>query len=328
MENKLESIYMYLCRIYPDIKRYNIEDGSIFSVQRIEAVYSCIIVSAVKMLINRGLCSTYKEVHNVEMSSPRGRINIAESIRKQSLNKGKLVCSYNEYTNDIEVNQIIKTALIKIMDEEYISVDTRRKIINILKSFNGVSIMESHKLRTCNIRYNNNSYRYKPVIWLIKQLFDGNNDRGDIEYRLYKSQLHESILKSFEGYNVHIDTVKINTSKELDNLNDYKLGTGVGVRTAEKGILIRTEKFSYNGDSSNIEDRLSKDIIAYEREYGVKVSGLILAVNCDIEDILIREDESCGVDDVNIIRTFINVYDDVTLTDNKLHKLIKEMIGA
>lgn len=85
-------------------------------------------------LIRSGFHRSYVE-STEELSTLRGKISVQESINALSMQRKKLVCTYDEYsTNDI-FNQILKYTIDSLLKNPNVSTITKRELKNRMLSF-------------------------------------------------------------------------------------------------------------------------------------------------------------------------------------------------
>ncbi|MEJ8752426.1 hypothetical protein WKS98_07350 [Lagierella sp. ICN-221743] len=69
-----------------------------------------ILEKGITVQLKRGLIRKYIPQTD-ELSSIRGKIDIAESIKTQSMHRKKLVCTFDDFSEDNAMNQIIKSTV-------------------------------------------------------------------------------------------------------------------------------------------------------------------------------------------------------------------------
>ena len=80
----------------------------------------------------RGLPKGYKNEHE-ELSNLRGKIDILSSIRNLSQVKRRLICEFDELTEDTPGNRLIKCALTHLLKKDDVS-NTRKRFLKFLHS--------------------------------------------------------------------------------------------------------------------------------------------------------------------------------------------------
>ena len=69
---------------------------------------AAILCRGVSVQIKRGLMREYI-VKEEPLSSPRGKIEVSDSIKSMTVRKKQLVCSYDDFSTNAYNNRIIKT---------------------------------------------------------------------------------------------------------------------------------------------------------------------------------------------------------------------------
>lgn len=75
-----------------------------------------LLLNRVDNLIRRGMLQYY-EPKTEELSTIRGKIRIIDSVRKMSFQRGKVICDFDEFDQNIYFNQIVKSTLLFLMKE-------------------------------------------------------------------------------------------------------------------------------------------------------------------------------------------------------------------
>ena len=129
-----------------------------------------ILILGVSRQLKQGLVKDYIDV-NETTSSIRGKINITESINTQSFLKGQLNCTYDEFSVNCDLNQIIKSTLTLLLKSD-ISINRKKKIRRLLMYFNDVNTID---LKSINwkIRYDRNNQTYKMLVNICYLVING-----------------------------------------------------------------------------------------------------------------------------------------------------------
>lgn len=87
-------------------------------------LYTAILIKGVSDRIKRGLHYEYVD-KQVSLTMVKGKIDISKSIRNLDVMNKKLSCSYDEYSINNYLNQIIKSTMLLLLKED-ISKDRKR----------------------------------------------------------------------------------------------------------------------------------------------------------------------------------------------------------
>lgn len=128
-------------------------------------LYGKILVIGLKRLIRQGFFRDY--IRKTESgSSIRGKINLKDSIKLLSSRKKQLNFTYNEYSMNNYLNQIIKSTLLFLIKSD-IEEDTKKNIRRILLYFSNVETLDVKSINW-KIRYYRNNQEYKMIITFCK----------------------------------------------------------------------------------------------------------------------------------------------------------------
>ena len=131
---------------------------------------SAILCRGVSVQIKRGLCRQY--ITNEEpLGSPRGKIEIGESIKTQAIRKKQLVCAYDEFSVDAYTNRIIKTTM-ELLLRASISKTRKKELRKLLIFFDGVSVLDIHSINW-DIQYDRNNQTYRMIIEVCHLVIKG-----------------------------------------------------------------------------------------------------------------------------------------------------------
>lgn len=131
---------------------------------------AAILDKGITLQLKRGLGREYIEQTDA-LSAVRGRIDLSESIKTQSLQKKQLVCSFDEFTVNSYMNRIIKTT-IELLLRSDISKNRKKQLKKKMVFFREV---ESLDLCTINwkIQYNRNNQTYRMLISICYLVIKG-----------------------------------------------------------------------------------------------------------------------------------------------------------
>ena len=103
-----------------------------------------ILIKGISIQIKRGLVQDYIE-RTDPLSSPKGKSDISASIKTKSLTRKKLICTYDDFSNNIYLNQILKTTLLLLLRTD-IAQKRKKEIKKILLYFGDVDTLDFHSI--------------------------------------------------------------------------------------------------------------------------------------------------------------------------------------
>ena len=131
---------------------------------------SQILIIGVSKQIKQGLVKDYIEVTETT-SSIRGKINITESINSQCFIKRQLNCTYDEFSQNCYLNQILKSTMSLLIKAD-VARERKKKLKKLLMYFQEVELID---LKSINwkIRFDRNNQTYKMLINICYLVING-----------------------------------------------------------------------------------------------------------------------------------------------------------
>ncbi|MBV7273755.1 hypothetical protein JMF89_09655 [Clostridiaceae bacterium UIB06] len=140
-------------------------DSNIEKCNLIELIANKYLDSLIKEL-NKGNFHDYiNKEENIKVV--RGKIMFNKHIKKNNFKKGKIFCSYDEYSDDNLLNQTFKLACIKILNKVQ-DIKLKNKTKKSLSILGNVSNESKSNEIINNIKLNNQNKRFSNVLQLAK----------------------------------------------------------------------------------------------------------------------------------------------------------------
>ena len=138
---------------------------------------AAILIRGISYQLKRGLGREYISETDT-ISAIRGKIEITESIKNQSMIRSQMVCTYDEFSVNSPLNQIIKSTVMLLLKAD-IAKSRKKELRKLMVYFSDVSTVD---VRTINwsINYNRNNQTYRLLITIcylvIKGLLQSKSD--------------------------------------------------------------------------------------------------------------------------------------------------------
>ncbi len=128
---------------------------------------AAILERGITILVKRGLGREYVDRTDV-LSSLRGKVEVSETLKSQSFLRRQIVCSYDEFFADSQMNRILK-ATVDALVRSNISKTRKKNLKRLMVYFTNVKLVD---LRFVNwrMRYDRNNQHYRllmAVCWLV-----------------------------------------------------------------------------------------------------------------------------------------------------------------
>lgn len=265
---------------------------------------AAILEKGIEIQLKRGLIKEY--IPKTEtLSSLRGKIDIAESIKTQSMLRKQLICTYDEFTVNSTMNRIIKST-VELLLRSNISKQRKKKLRKLMIYFGEVDLVDLHTI-DWNIQYNRNNQTYRMLIsicylvvkGLLQTQSDGSTKLMDFldeqrTCKLYEKFILEYYRKEFKNQLV---TNASQISWQLDNEENSMLPvmqSDIMLQRDDRVLIIDAKYYQHSTqvhfDKYTIHSGNLYQIFTYvkNKEYELRekehtVSGMLLYAKTDEE---------------------------------------------
>lgn len=179
---------------------------------------SAILIQGISQQLKRGLGREYISETDT-ISAIRGKIEIAESIKSQSMLRNQMVCTYDEFSVNSPLNQIVKSTVMLLMKSD-IAKSRKKELRKLMVYFDDVSTVDVRSINwAINYNRNNQTYRlliticYLVVKGLLQSKSDGSVKMMDFLDEQRMCRLYEKFI--LEYYKKHYPQIKT-TASQID----------------------------------------------------------------------------------------------------------------
>lgn len=167
---RVQNVYYMLAYAFQVLHEQGYKNVATEEFDNVAELLSAILCRGVSVQIKRGLIRQY--ISRAEaLASPRGKLEIGESIKTQAIRKKQLVCNYDEFSVDAYPNRIIKTTMDFLLRGS-ISKARKKEIRKLMIFFDGISILDIHSINW-DIQYDRNNQTYRMLIAICRFVIKG-----------------------------------------------------------------------------------------------------------------------------------------------------------
>lgn len=120
---RLQNIYHMLAYAFQTLQRQDYRDIAAEEFDNTADLLAEILARGVSLQLKRGLGREYVDREEA-LFSPRGKIELSESLKTRSILRRQLVCSYDEFSTDTRMNRILKATIVLLIRSD---IDKARK---------------------------------------------------------------------------------------------------------------------------------------------------------------------------------------------------------
>ena len=136
-------------------------------------IFISMFLCELEALVKKGIKSDYVALEE-NLNFLKGKLNINEQIKRNSIHKERFYVGYSEFLSDIKINRIIKTTL-KFLYKKSNSSKNQQKIRELLFIFDDVSECEDYKNFFAKLVINRQVKHYEQTLLWCKIFLLGNS---------------------------------------------------------------------------------------------------------------------------------------------------------
>lgn len=164
---RIQNIYHMLAYAFQTLQGQGYRDITAEEFDNTADLLAEILSRAVSLQLKRGLGREYVDREDM-LSSPRGKIELSESLKARSILRRQLVCSYDEFNTDTRMNRILKATIMLLIRSD---IDKARKkaLRRLLPYFVDVEDVNLSG-EDWHMRFDRNNQAYRMlmnVCWLV-----------------------------------------------------------------------------------------------------------------------------------------------------------------
>ena len=270
----------------------------------IAELMAAILVKGIATQLKRGLQKEYIG-RTEELSLLRGKIDVSESVKTQTMLKSQMECSYDEFSVNGLMNRILKSTVYLLLKSD-ISAKRKKELKKLMVFFADVELIDLN-IVNWNIQYNRTNQTYQMMISIcylvVKGLLQtnsyGNTKLMDFIDEQRMCYLYEKFILQY--YKKEFPQLSVNASRiswQLDNGEDTLLPimqSDISLQKDNTVLIIDAKYYSHTTqvkyDKHSLHSNNLYQIFTYvkNKDYELRqqkheVSGMLLYAKTD-EDI-------------------------------------------
>ncbi|MDR1604598.1 MAG: 5-methylcytosine-specific restriction endonuclease system specificity protein McrC [Gracilibacteraceae bacterium] len=142
---KVGNIYIMLAYAFRSLNAGGISYAGNEDFDNLHELFAEIIIGGMRKQLKRGLPRQYSSQRE-ELSNLRGKIDLQTSIRQQTMVRHRLVCEFDEFTEDTPGNRLIKCAITHLLKQSDVSYERKHFLKFLRASLDNVADVQSVKV--------------------------------------------------------------------------------------------------------------------------------------------------------------------------------------
>ena len=166
----VKNLYYMLSYAFQVLKEQHYRSLATEEFHNTAELCAAILAKGIGVQLKRGLGRDYIEKTEPQ-STLQGKLDISESIKTQAMLKKQMVCQYDEFSVNTEMNRIIKST-VQILLRSNIAKVRKKELRNLMLFFSDVEEIDLHTVNW-NKHYNRNNATYQMLISICYLVYKG-----------------------------------------------------------------------------------------------------------------------------------------------------------
>ena len=312
---QIKNIYYMLSYAFQNLRETGFDNIATEEFDSIHDLFAAILARGIGLQIKQGLHREYIQIEE-EIVGLRGQVMVSETIKRQTLSRGRLFCSYDEFSTDSPYNQILKSVVFLLLRHGDVRPKNKRELHKLLLYFADVKEIAPTSIRWDIPKYQRNNASYRMLLELCRMVMKGlllTTDSGkqklstwlqdEAMHRLYEKFVLSYYLRHHPEYSPKASFI----SWDIDDGTWSKylplMKSDITLQNGEKSLIIDTKYYGrtmqYNPlyDSKKFISANIYQIYSYvknrDKAASGNVAGILLYAKTD-EFVTPNEDMMIG----------------------------------
>ena len=225
MENliPIQNLYYLLCYAWGLPEQRDWVSVEAKSCPAVVDLLSRLLTKGAEVLLKRGIAKEYR-THEEEIVGIKGKLELAQTLKQNRYREGKTICTLDDLTGDILLNQIVYTSMYRLLGDKDLDDDVRKDLRRTFLRFPKVEIIMLGRSVFKDMRLNRNNRFYRLILNVCELLYE----------RLLPEQNHPGEYKFLDFTR---DENKMNTIFESFLLNFYRQECALEYPIVKRSII-------------------------------------------------------------------------------------------
>lgn len=294
------------------------------------------LIKRLKSLITKGLYKQYIS-HEEDTSSIKGKILFKETVSKTTMIRARAYCRFDEFSDDILHNQIIKTTLEQLLRYPLLKKKNHVAVKQLIIHFHNINSIPLNNRIFNELVFHKNNERYKIIIQICKIIFENqmiNEENGSISFINFDSiekmyLLFENFVREF--YKLHLKYEYDEIDRKRFGWNKLKMikgnlslvpkmETDITFIKKDTTVILDTKYYEKSlKQNYKYEDKINSDhlyqLFSYlsNTKQTKKMTGILLypEVNIKLNEIFNIHDYTIKVCTINLYQHWSKIEEDL-----------------
>ena len=249
----IQNIYYMLCYAWNRAIEKDITDISGVKCENLYDLLGLVLYNSTSKLIKKGIYKQYNLI-NEETYSLKGKIDFGNSLKRNSFRNGRAYCEFDEFSDDIIHNQIIKATIYNLLKSKTVDKDIKNRLMKIYHYFEHIDSISLNKNYFDKAKIHRNNRHYKLSLEICKLIYNDmiiDEVDGRISFNFREEErmayLFEEFVRNF--YKIHLVNSKVCREDIRWNVEGIamdllpKMQTDITIKTDNEIIIMDTKYY-------------------------------------------------------------------------------------
>ena len=222
---KIQNVYYMLSYAFHNLNKDGIKKYSSEKFEYIDDLFTVILAKGIATQVKRGLGKEYV-YYTDELVSPRGRINISETLKMRVGKRNSVCCDLDELVENTYMNQILKSVSLLLLRSKDVARVNKKQLKKVLLYFSNIDVINCRDIEWNRLKYDRNNVSYKMLMnicyLVVKGMIMSEKD-GELKVSRYINDqqmhvLYEKFILAY--YKKHFPQFKVTQSHIPWNTDD------------------------------------------------------------------------------------------------------------
>ena len=159
----IKNIYYMLSYAFQILRQSNYEEVMSEKFDMVQDLFAAILAKGISKQLKQGLHREYINKQET-LTVVRGKLNMPETIRNRIQHKQKLACEFDELSENNLFNQILKTTIHYLIQDNGVKADRKASLKKLLVFFDGITLLLPSEISWGKLHYQRNNKNYELLI--------------------------------------------------------------------------------------------------------------------------------------------------------------------
>lgn len=211
MHIPIENIYYLLCYAWNKLEEKDRVAVSGDEYTTLVDLFAKVLINATKLLLKRGISKNYVDTTE-EIAGIKGKLELSQTLKMNLQQKQKTVCTFDEFSENILLNQILVTTLYLLLCIRNVDQELKQEIKALLWKIPGIQEISLSLVDFQRIRLNRNNHFYRFILNVCQIIFENtlpSEEKGEYIFSDFTrddskmNRLFEGFIRNFYRIELH-----------------------------------------------------------------------------------------------------------------------------